>query len=384
MGKAANQAERAVFIGAGFSIPMGYPSGAQLPHELIRRLSGENSGSNSLRKNPSDRRNAQRLIDDLNELMHRYLRPPGSAAFEREHSGQPLDVAEFYSVAQALSETPELLVPGYLDNPHRPSLTEMRSLYPRIAAATRTYFNDIIADCARGFPADIRSVVADLNPAAHAVVNFNWDEEVDAEMARSCDNIVYTRQGWRGRNVGLILKPHGSISWYDLVQGVYNSDIYFVAGGDTRLRNDQRRLIAYPEMQHPVMVGGGDHGVLECPPAIAPPTFSKRFNHMEQQLIWQDAITVCAQASEFVFLGYRVPKDDFLTRAALRAAMTKKSKKKKVLVVTNDSDPTGILATFRSIFGAKFSANNILNHEFGTGGRSFARELERRLAQAGI
>ena len=155
-------------------------------------------------------------------------------------------MAEFFSVAQALAEQPGLLA-------HATPAESFATLYYDLASVTRTFFVDL-CDTAETWPDDFQSILRGVRPDEDAIVNFNWDEEVDFFLSTQRDddgkggkdfNVVYTRNSWQQDHF-LILKPHGSIGWYDVAQGIANPDTYFIAEDrDDRIPRFQKRLIAY-------------------------------------------------------------------------------------------------------------------------------------------
>lgn len=299
-----------------------------------------------------------------------------------------MDIAEFYSIAHALAETPELLVPpGAAERMGDP--IALRTSYARIAAATRTYFTDLCSQNpnAPNFPADVKSVLNKIDFFRHATINFNWDEEVDAYFSDGRNDVAYMRGAWRGKYTRLLLKPHGSINWYNGTE-IHNRDCYFIADGDLRVAPPRRRLVAYYPIERPKRLDGQSRfGPYECPPLIAPPTFAKRFSYIEQQCVWQDVIQVCEEAREFVFLGYSLPIDDYLTKAVLRRALNPRRKGKvTVLVVLREGTTPATIANFRTIFGSAFGERNVFPCQFGipNADASLGEEINRRLSRASL
>jgi hypothetical protein len=261
---------------------------------------------------------------------------------------------------------------------------QLSYLYHDVAAITRSLFVDICR-AVRSWPADFRSVLKGLVPGDDAIVNFNWDEEVDFFLTMKRDTrvtqyeVAYTANSWK-KNHFLILKPRGSIGWYDVAQGIDNDKTYFIADhSDDRIPRFEKRLVSYDEFELPQDIedGPGDgqgEFVFSCPPVITPPTFGKQFPYREQTLIWQDVIDVCRHADEFVFLGYSVPPDDFLTRAAIRCAISEPKnedrKTKRCLVVTklardDKKAQAAVITNFRTVFGNSFEKKNLLRRTIG-------------------
>jgi hypothetical protein len=99
-------------------------------------------------------------------------------------------------------------------------------------------------------------------------------------------------------------------------------------------------------------------------------------------LIWRDVIDVCEGVTEFVFLGYSLPRDDFLTRAAIRRATAHRSSDEfKCLVVDHDMSDAKFL-DFATCFTGFDRNRNWLKWSFGCGEDGLPREIQRRLRKA--
>ena len=156
--------------------------------------------------------------------------------------------------------------------------------------------------------------------------------------------------------------------WFDVAEGISNREAYFICEYDPRITRRSRRIMAYYEIESPKTIGGGEG--IDCPRVMTPPTFAKRFDYREQQFVWQDVIQVCSGAREFVFLGYNLRPDDYLTRAAIRNALrVAQCDDVKCLVVDRGSDErsrAALLANFQSVFGETLDEKrNFLFGDFG-------------------
>jgi hypothetical protein len=246
----------------------------------------------------------------------------------------------------------------------------------------------------RRAPSDVlRSVgrrVKGLRSEKDAIVNFNWDEEVEFALYERSQKheAANTLGSWRPGNF-LVLRPHGSIGWYDLAQGIGNGDVYFISEGDERISRAERRLVAFEGNELPREIDGKrEHGPLDCPPVMSAPTFAKKFGFVEQRHIWQDVLDISRRAREFIFLGYSLPKDDLLTRAALRAALKESRKERgwheslRCLIVDKSFD-SAKEENFRSVFGNSLSkGRNALEWTFGSDDRKLANRIEGMLRNA--
>jgi hypothetical protein len=379
--------KRVIFIGAGFSAGMRYPVGNTLTTRIMEYLDGRSPGTTTRRFNNSLKgKGLQRRKDDILkaiwEFLWRYFRvgPQGI---------QNVGVAEFFTMAHSLSETPSLFGldegEAYFEELHDGGAVHARHLFNILSCVTRTYFIDICRSV--DLPEDIESFLEDVDPQRDAIVNFNWDEEVDIHFTSNRNGeAAYTRAAWRPPTKReeryLLLRPHGSIGWYDITCGLGNAGTYLIADEDRRVHRSHKRIVSYPEIGWPIDLGSGKpFSKLACPPMITPPTFAKRFQYKEQHRIWSDVLEVCSKAREFLFLGYSLPPDDYLTRAAICSSLTApESEPAKCLVVGYDP---GALANFKRAFGDSLtSEKNFLQWEFGSGKADLARHIEVKLKRA--
>jgi len=384
-----SQFKRVFFIGAGFSAGMHYPVGSELMQRLIGYLNGEPEAealqlggfTNSVRNAGEDcRTRASKIVAVIERVLRRYLGVKLQAIDQ-------VAVAEFFTMAHTLSDSPWLLARGHgmtsrsiVNSDETSELTLFRDL----AAVTRSYFQDI-SEVFRP-PNDIQSVLSliRLRPEDNAVINFNWDEEVELALSSGDGDVAYTLGSWHEqRTHTLVLKPHGSIGWYDLQQGIANTGAYLIIA-DHDVPRYERRIVSYSQNELPMDLDGETpHSPLSCPPVITAPTFAKRFEYVEQHRIWQDVIDVCSAATEFVFLGYSLPRDDFLTRAAIRSSIgsQRRAQSIKCLVLDRGFDDAKLL-NFLSVFSGFSLDHNHLKWNFGANSPGLDKSIRSRLRAA--
>jgi hypothetical protein len=389
-GSARDRAPRRVyFIGAGFSAPLNYPLGNGLVRQLISYLEGSPPAATSklaFRSSLGDEKLARRLKTDLGADGRRLARACrrilevycGSSADDIESVG----VTEFFTIAQMIAESPKLFaraqahVAGELPNEH---------VHGCVAAATRSYFHDLCV--AQEMTLDVRTFSGSLDPERDVVVCFNWDEELDVGIDNAAGlDIAYTYDSWNGQDEILLLKPHGSIGWYDVARRISNKGCYHIAEGDPRIARFDRRIVGYVGIELPRDFRNRPISPLECPPVVMAPTFAKRVEYAEQAFIWQDVVTACTTATEIVFLGYSLPADDYLTRAALRAALNGGGRKEvRCLVVDRDVTAPGMRRRFTEALGGSLGDDrHYMPWSFGDVDPSFMEGLDSALASAVI
>ncbi len=342
---------RVYFIGAGFTACQGYPLGGQLIVRLLDWLKTQGEDS----EKPGYSTIARGIRRMILRVLQEYLR----------QNLDTVDVSEFYTLVQMMSETPALFDKG----------PDLKNLYDAVSAATAELLLAIW--CEKDLDPLPAAILNKIDPSRHAIVDFDWDEEVDSyltteEAASRGDDVAYTLGSWENdpsaKMPYLLLKPHGSAGWFDIAEGISNAGAYFICESDPRIARRERRIISYIEVEAPMPIGGGES--IECPRVITPPTFAKRFHYPEQQLVWQDVIAACSGATEFVFLGYTLRPDDYLTRTAIRNALrVAQIEEIKCLVMAHPSDEQAkaiLLSNFRSVFGEGVDERrNFLLGDFG-------------------
>ena len=362
------------FVGAGFSVPLGYPSGGLLTKRLIEYLGGQAGPSikNSLASYAPEEKRSELL-----RTIQSFLRYFFNTTLEGVST---VDVGEFYTLAHSLADMPTLF-------PFPPKeRTAISTLFQDLAIVTRTYFYDIFK--AFTMPPDSARLLESLDPNADAIVSLNWDEELDIFL---CDQdfldreVAYTLRSWSNAThrepTYLLLKPHGSVGWYTNTQNLGNKNLYLVAERDDRIPN--RSLVAYEHPELPRDLANRRRWTgLEYPPVITAPTFAKRFQYPEQLQIWRDVLEICAGAREFVFLGYSLPPDDYLTRAAVISAQRRSHGVKCVVVTQGVGD--SLLRSLRSAFGAELDGRNFLGWSFGSGDESLPDALDDQLRRSPV
>lgn len=388
--------ERIFFLGAGFSAGAHYPVGGKLTSELVQYLQGKPlrikkelpEFANSARATAAGRSFCERTLRGISTVLQDYF-------LSTLDNTSDVDVTEFFSISHALAKNLFLYGSRY-SSTHRTKLTTlpkyhdsvlMSELYDLLAAAVFNYFLDI-SSCISRLPGDIAAILGKVSRERDAIVSFNWDEEVDYYFTQEKNwNVAYTLGSWQARKGILILKPHGSIGWYDVIRGIGNQDTFFIAEGDERLSQHGRRILSFWTIERPMTIESDENRqevMYFCPPVITPPTFAKSFEYPEQNWIWQDILEVCSNAKQFVFLGYSLPQDDYLTRAAIRNALQNNPRSKLCCLIVN-SDPTNpkLHSNYESVFRGELDPQmNYLDWSFGSGKKGAVAEIEAQLAKA--
>jgi hypothetical protein len=176
-------------------------------------------------------------------------------------------------------------------------------------------------------PADRSRVTkfAEVLRPGDVVITFNWDLLVE-------EALYDLKKEWKYElrdGVICILKPHGSLDWYDSKEASIAPDLVFP------LNQKFRRILVFkrfrpPRVPNPVV------------PVILPPVINKKIVYKELQSIWRGAWLALRHAPEIYVIGYSLPPEDLHARFTIRSAIRANEKFEqpgpKVTVVNPDRD----------------------------------------------
>ncbi len=145
---------------------------------------------------------------------------------------------------------------------------------------------------------------AELLQAGDVVITFNWDllvEEALYDLNKNwdyfhCDNSIS------------ILKPHGSLDWFDSEDVPIKQDLLFP------LNEKFKRILVFKRFRAPRIT-------TPAVPVILPPVVNKKFVYRELQAIWRDAWLALRHAAEIYIIGYSLPPEDLHARITIRSAI---------------------------------------------------------------
>jgi hypothetical protein len=140
------------------------------------------------------------------------------------------------------------------------------------------------------------------------IISFNWglildqlffDDEVNAKS-------YGLRRGLKASVT--LLKPHGSLNWYDGDQGArikqqLRFPLHTDAGG--------QKIYAFMNFRSP-------RSKNKYMLMIIPPVYNKDFSHHVLRDLWRSCVASLSAASKVVFLGYSLPEPDLHARFILR------------------------------------------------------------------
>ncbi len=324
--------DRVYLIGAGASVPYGLPTLKTLTWDLSQSFSA------------SDR---DTFLGAVYECFGIVLRKGG-------------EIPDFEELLNRLDPRALLYLEGLgLGGPESPR----RRVAELALSGLRTFIRD---SCARvstnDGPFDV--LVRSLSERT-LLVSFNWDVLLESALLRAGREFAYLPSE-HAEDAVLLLKPHGSINWFALL----DREMLMVAG-DSNLGvvgNDLSNYMLYvKDPLSPINFGSSSPMVqhaLSRVPAIVPPVASKllsvggtpRDGFIEaghtraMKATWSNFVAALDQASEVVAIGYSLPGTDAASTEVLKrfgASATAERPKRVLLVEPNDA----IAERYRSVLG---------------------------------
>ena len=267
-------------IGAGFSAGLGFPTIG----ELLPRMWG--------------RIEASGLADDLSKVI-RFHHPSFNPALPATYP----DIEQLLSEMEANAQLFDSSRPA-TGNFTSTALEERREAFLLELA---NWFHDLRA-AARASPSPWLSNLIERIKAERAqVISFNWDLILDEELMG--ENLDRSSYGLGKRRSGpRLIKPHGSLNWYERGSGRYITDSkkFSLAG------TGRNEVFVFKEYRAPKSTIRG------YMPLIVPPLYLKQFRGALFKRLWQQTVSVLSTATEVRFLGYSLPISDFHARFILR------------------------------------------------------------------
>jgi len=199
------------------------------------------------------------------------------------------------------------------------------------------------------------------------VVSFNWDVLLELALLRAGRNYCYLPSK-HSRDAVVLLKPHGSINWFALL----DRELLKISGGSNLglIGGDLTHYLCYLEQPlKPVDFSACSSFVqsaLSTVPAIVAPTASKlllvggdpRDGFVEDghiramKSIWRTIVNAFTQTRDLVVIGYSLPGTDAASIEAFKffAASRKSTNPKRIQII--DPNPS-IAERYRSIIGVE-------------------------------
>jgi hypothetical protein len=180
-------------------------------------------------------------------------------------------------------------------------------------------------------------------------ITFNWDLTIERALESYQGNpgFQYTYSRKRKEKEFSLLKPHGSVDWFEIEK-------VKALKSQRHVETHDKELCYYPEFHF-----GDDPELAEISPVIVPPITSKKFRYKFLHRTWVGVLQAVTDATELHVIGYSLPKEDqfarFVFRRAIRNNMTKSDKDKKPemkLFVVNPDET--VEQTFYRLVGRRF------------------------------
>lgn len=270
-------------IGAGMSAGLGFPTITDLLPKLWPRL------------------NRAGISSDIADLI-RFHHPDFNAALPET----------FPNIEQLLSE---MQANAELFSSSRPATGKFSSddleLRRRCLLLELTsWFHDLKASSLRRGPRWLSTLVSAMKSEEARVISFNWDLVLDELLFG--DGLEPASYGLDRRRKGpRLIKPHGSLNWYEHSSGRSLKDAkkFSLAGSGSK------EVFAFKPYRAPKSTGRLKRSYM---PLIVPPVYAKRFESPLFKLLWQETVAVLSTAREVRFLGYSLPESDMHARFILR------------------------------------------------------------------
>ena len=274
MGSGPQRVRDVVYVvGAGFSAGLGYPVTTNLVREIWNRLGNERQSQ-------------------LAKVI-KFHRP----AFDES------DVATFPNIEQLLTA---IAVNLDLFDASRPAegnfkMRDLEEARDSLLWTMARWFHELYEPAkSRPWLAAFRHRLLTDNAA---IVSFNWDLILDDLLfGKEIDGASYglTEELAPGP---LLLKPHGSLNWYDSGDIKHVDKAQRVAIFDDRSASERVEAFRSPR---PIRSKAGKR----YSPLLVMPTFLKDFNRPIFRRLWNNCTSLLSTPKTLVFLGYSLPDAD--------------------------------------------------------------------------
>ncbi len=271
-------------IGAGFSAGLGFP----LTSDLLVRL-------------------WDRIDTDLRSQLERVIR--------FHHPGFDSDkFTSFPNVEQLLSEMQVNDQLFHASRQYEGKFTkqDLKDLQRNFLMQVAHWFHELAGKICLTAPKDewLKRFRDRIVAEDAAIISFNWDLVLDQLLFG--DAINAASYGLAGDSDGpILLKPHGSLNWFEGKLGEYLKD-----NRRTRILDDSEgsnRVYAFRKFRSPISKKGREYT-----PILVPPVYLKNFETPIFKLLWQNCVRALSQARKVIFLGYSMPLADVHAQLIMR------------------------------------------------------------------
>jgi len=178
---------------------------------------------------------------------------------------------------------------------------QLRESRKILLSTIESWFHDIYEDAIE--TTWLSEIVRKMRVEKAAIVSFNWDLVLDQLLfGGELDSKSYGLSKELGKGP-LLLKPHGSLNWYEGTQLEYVTDLKRVEIFHRRNKDDCVHAFLPPR-------GVKSKSGKQYTPLIIPPTYFKDFKPSIFKRLWQNCTEVLSTPKRLVFLGYSLPASD--------------------------------------------------------------------------
>jgi len=109
----------------------------------------------------------------------------------------------------------------------------------------------------------------------------------------------------------ILLKPHGSLNWFEAAQGsnLKAAKRTLIFGK----RDSSEAIYAFKRFREPISTRGRTYT-----PLIVPPVYLKNFKKPVFKALWQNCTATLSTARKVIFLGYSMPQADLHAQFIMR------------------------------------------------------------------
>jgi hypothetical protein len=260
-------------VGAGFSAGLGYPVTKSLLIDAWDRV-------------PKESRDQLRKIIEFHHPN-----------FSRKRT------TSFPDVEQLLTEMVVNLQMFEASRPAEGSFTkkQLQESWEILLFTIAKWFHEIYEDAAATDWLD--QIIKRLQDENAAVVSFNWDLILDQRLfGGKLDSKSYGLSE-RLASGPLLLKPHGSLNWYQGTQLKHVPDLKHI---EIFHDDDEKKCVHAFLRPRGIKSKSGKRYT----PLIIPPTYLKDFTPSIFQQLWKNCTDVLSTPRRLVFLGYSLPAAD--------------------------------------------------------------------------
>ncbi len=274
--------QRIVYVvGAGLSAGLGFPTISSLLREIWPRLTASDAA------------------DDLARII-RFHHPDFNPARDETFVNVEMLLSEMQANEQLFNST-RAAIGGFTSD----ELIERRQSF---LLAIAVWFHEMQRKALDEKPQWFTRLVKQMLEEEAQIISFNWDLVLDELLfGDDLDHSCYGLSRMRRRGARLI-KPHGSLNWYDHATGRHLSkEKKFKLHG-----TGANAIYAFKPYRAP------SSSRRSYMPLIVPPVLNKEFGGSVFQRLWRESVSVLSTASEVRFLGYSLADADFHARFVLR------------------------------------------------------------------